>query len=108
MPVFLILGCELAFFSLLLGAYMHSLGLGFVILGGSGLVIYPFFQRLYNLYPFLWMITFLGSLTALLWVSYIDFFLGTNFVAVMLSIVVGFVVYMGNYFFIKKYYSIML
>lgn len=108
MPVFLLLGCETVMFSLLLGAYMDSLSLGLVILGGSALFIYPLFQRFYTLYPYLWMVTFLGSLTTLLWVSYIDFFLGTTFIAVFSSILMGVVIYGANYYFVKKHYAVML
>lgn len=108
MPVFLILSCEMGVFSLLLGAYMHSLGLGLVILGASSLVIYPFFQRLYSPHPFLWIISFLGSLTTLFWASYIDYFLETNFIAIFLSLTIGAVLYVLNYLFVKKYYSIVL
>lgn len=108
MSVFLLLGCEMVTFSLLLGAYMESLGLGFVILGGCALVIYPLFQRFYSLYPYLWMVTFLGSLTTLLWTSFIDFYLGTTFIAMFLCIIMGIVVYSINYFFVKKNYGVML
>jgi hypothetical protein len=108
MSVFLLFGCEIAMFSLLLGSYLGSLGLGLIILGGSGLIIYPLFQRLYTLHPFLWVITFLGGLTTLLWASYIDFFFDTNFVAVFLSVFIGIVLYSANYFFAKKHYSDML
>lgn len=108
MSVFLLLGCELGFFSLLLGAYMNSLGLGFVILGICALVMYPLFQHFNSLYPFVWIITLLGSLTTLLWGAYLDFFFDTTFIAIFLSIVTGVVVYNANYFFIKKYYNVML
>lgn len=108
MSVFLLLGCEMVVFSLLLGAYMGSLGLGFVILGGSVVIVYPLFQHFYSLYPFLWMVTFLGSLTTLLWGSSLDFFLGTTFIAVFSSIIVGILIYGANYFFVKKHYGVMV
>ena len=108
MSVFLLLGCEMVTFSLLLGAYMGSLGLGFVILGGSALIVYPLFQHFYSLYPYLWMVTFLGSLTTLLWLSYIDFFFGTAFIAVFFTIIVGVAIYGTNYYFVKKNYGVML
>lgn len=107
MSVFLFLGCELGFFSLLLGAYMDSLGLGFVIIGICALMMYPLFQHFNSLYPFIWMITLLGSLTTLLWATYIDFFFDTTFIAIFLSIFMGVFLYYTNYFFIKKYYNIM-
>lgn len=108
MSVFLLLGCEGVVFSLLLGAYMNSLGLGLVLLGGSVVIVYPLFQYFYSLYPFLWMVTFLGSLTTLLWASYLDFFFGTTFIAVFSSIFTGVVIYGVNYFFVKKHYGVML
>lgn len=108
MTVFLFLGCEVVAFSLLLGAYMGSLGLGFVILGISCLIIYGLFQWLYNLHPFLWVITLLGSLTTLLWASYIDYFFGTTFIAIFLSIGAGSILYILNYFFVKNYHLDML
>lgn len=101
MSVFLLLGCEMVAFSLLLGAYMNSLGLGFVILGGGIVIVYPLFQHFYSLYPYLWVVTFLGSLTTLLWMSYVDIFFGTAFIAVFSSLIVGVVLYCINYFFIK-------
>jgi len=108
MSVFLLLGCELGFFSLLLGAYMDSLGLGFVILGICALIMYPLFQHFNSLYPFVWMITLLGSFTTLLWATCLDFFFDTTFIAVFLSIFTGLVLYYANYFFIKKYYNVIL
>lgn len=108
MTVFVVFGCEVMVFSLLLGAYMNSLGLGLAILGGSSLVIYCLFQWLYNLKPFLWVITALGTLTTFFWVSYIDFFFETNFISIFLSIFMGFVIYYTNYLFTKKYLSEML
>ena len=108
MSVFLLLGCEMITFSLLLGAYMGSLILGFVILGGSALIVYPLFHHFYSLYPYIWMVTFLGSLTTLVWLSYIDFYLGTSFIAIFLCIVMSIVIYGTNYFFVKKHYGEML
>lgn len=104
MPVFLLLGSEVVAFSLLLGAYMGSIGLGFVILGGSGLIIYPFYQRFYTPQPFLWMITILGGLATLTWASYLDYFFDTNFIAILLSTIVAAILYISNYLFVKKYY----
>ena len=108
MPVYLLFGSEIVLFSLLLGAYMGSLGFGLVIVGGSALSIYPLFQRFYTLHPFLWVITFLGGLCVLLWGSYIDFFFDTNFVAIFLSVFIGVVIYGVNYFFAKKSYADMV
>lgn len=102
MSIFLLLGCELGFFSLLLGAYLDSLGLGFVILGICAVVMYPLFQHFNSLYPFIWLIILLGSLTTLLWATYLDYFFDTTFIAVSLSLIAGVVIYNANYFFLKN------
>ena len=104
MPIFIILGCEVAVLSFLIGAYFHSVGLGAVLLGGSGLILYAFFQNLYSLTPFLWGISLLGGLTALLWGSYLDWWLGTNFIALFLAFLCGAIGYAFNYVFLKKYH----
>jgi hypothetical protein len=103
MPVFLLLGSEVVALSLLIGAYMGSIGLGFAIMGGSGLMIYPFYQRFYTLQPFLWVIACLGSLATLLWASYLDYFFDTHFIAYILTLIVGATLYVSNYLFVKTW-----
>jgi ABC-type multidrug transport system permease subunit len=108
MSIFLTLGSELGFFSLLLGAYMDSLGFGIVILGLCALIIYPLFQHFNSLYPTLWILTLLGSFTTFLWALSIDYFFDTTFIAIFLGIMSGIIIYIVNYFFIKKYYDVLL
>jgi len=103
MPIYLILGCEIAFFSFLIGTYMHSFTFGLAILGVSSIIIYALFQSLYNLRPFVWGATLLAGLTTLLWASYIDRWLGTNFIAILFSILSGSLCYVLNDRFLKKY-----
>lgn len=108
MSIFLTLGCELGFFSLLLGAYIDSLGFGLVILGMCALTIYPLFQHFNSLQPALWILTLLGSFTTFLWTLSIDYFFDTTFISIFLSLGMGVFLYSVNYLFIKKYYDVML
>ena len=103
MPIYLIFTCEIVVFSLLIGAFMDSLVLGVIILGGSILIIYTLFQRLYTALPFIWGATFLASLTALLWASYIDQWLGTTFIAIFCGLLSGALCYVLNDYFFKTY-----
>lgn len=103
MPVFLIFGCEIAFFSFLIGAFMHSIGLAVSVLGGSSLAMYMLFQRYYTFWPMVWGSTLLGGLSALLWGSYLDAWLGTNFIAIFLSLLSGVLCFFLNDLFFRKY-----
>jgi hypothetical protein len=103
MPIYLIFSCEIIVFSLLLGAFMDSLALGLAILGGSGLIMNVLFQRLYNALPLVWGATVLGSITTLLWASYLDAWLGTTFIAILFGLLSGFVCYTLNDYFFKTY-----
>lgn len=104
MPVYLIVGCETAVFSFLISSYMHSFVLGLVILGGSSLIMYALFQHFYSPLPFIWGVTLLGSLTTLLWTSYLDIWLGTSFIAIFLSLFSGVLFYFLKSRFFKKYH----
>lgn len=104
MPIFLILGCEVAFFSFLIGAYMDSVGFGLCILGIAALFMYFLFQKLYTFLPLVWGSTFLGTITTLCWSSYIDLWLGTNFVAIFFALSMGSFLFFLNNHFLKKYY----
>ncbi len=103
MPVYLIFACEIIVFSLLIGAFMNSLVLGVTILGGSSIIMYALFQRLYNALPLVWGATFLASITSLLWASYIDAWLGTTFLAILFGLLSGFICYTLNDYFFKTY-----
>ncbi len=103
MPVYGIFTCEMVVFSLLIGAFMDSLVLGVIILGSTGILIYTLFHRLYNPLPLVWSATVLGSLTVLLWASYIDAWLGTTFIAILSSFLTGVFCYLLNDRFFKKY-----
>ncbi|MBS0271413.1 MAG: hypothetical protein JSR85_02050 [Proteobacteria bacterium] len=104
MPVYLIFSCEVIVFSFLIGAFRGSSTLGFTILGSSSLIIYFLFQRLYTPLPLVWGVTILSGIATLLWVSYIDTWLGTNFIAIILSFIVGGLCYIVNDRFFKKYH----
>jgi hypothetical protein len=103
MPVFLILGCELAVLSFLIGAYLDSVGFGLCILGAVGLPLYFLFQEIYTFLPLVWGITLLGTITTLCWSSYIDLWLGTNFMAIFLALSMGSFLFVLNNHFLKKY-----
>lgn len=103
MPIYLIFSCEIIVFSFLIGAFMGSSVLGVGIVGCSGLIMYLLFQRFYNPPPFIWGATLLGGMTTLLWASFIDTWLGTNFIAILLSLIVGSLCYILNDFFFNKY-----
>lgn len=103
MPIYLIFSCEIVVFSLLIGAFMDSLIFGLSILGGSGLIMFTLFQRFYNALPLVWGATLLGSLATLLWTSYIDGWLGTTFIALLFSLLFGFICYVLNDHFFKTY-----
>ncbi len=103
MPIYLIFACEIIVFSFLIGGFMNSTILAMVILCGSGLIMYAFFQWVYTSTPLVWGATLLGAITALLWASYIDAWLGTTCVALLLSLVSGTVCYLLNGCFFKRY-----
>jgi len=103
MPIYLIFSCEIVVFSLLIGAFMDSLIFGLSILGGSGLIMFTLYERWYKALPLVWGATLLGSLTTLLWTSYIDDWLGTTFIALIFSLLFGFVCYVLNDYFFKTY-----
>jgi hypothetical protein len=105
MPIFLIMACEMATFSFLIGAFMKSLILGLVVFAASGFSVYFLFQEFYNPRILVWGVTILASITALLWSTYIDAFLGTLFMTIVLSLVSGFVCYIINAQLIKQYYE---
>ncbi len=102
-PVYSIFACEIGVFSFLIGAFMNSLILGFMIFSGSGLVMYTLFQRFYTFLPLVWGATLLGWMTTFLWTSYIDRGLGTNFMAILLSLSSGFFCYVLNERFFKRF-----
>jgi formate-dependent nitrite reductase membrane component NrfD len=66
MAIFLIFGCETIVFSFLIGAFMGSFGLGMVILGGAGLIMYALFQRIYTLRPLIWGTALLAGFATIL------------------------------------------
>lgn len=103
MPIYLIFSCEVVVFSFLIGAFMGSSTLGVTVLGVSSLIIYLFFQRLYTSLPLIWGGTILGGIATLLWTSYIDTWLGTNFIAILLSFIFGGFCYIANDHFFRKY-----
>lgn len=102
MAIFLILGCEIIVFSFLIGAFMGSFGLGLVVLGGTGLIMYALFQRIYTLRPLIWGTALLASFATLLWASYIDFWLGTTFMAIFLGFLNGALFYFLNVWILEK------
>ena len=104
MPIYLIFSCEIIFFSFFIGGFANSIILGFTILGSSGLTMYALGQMLYNPQPYVWGGTILGGLATFLWASYIDTWLGTSYIAVLLSFLMGRICYSLNNFFFKKYY----
>ncbi|MBY0500490.1 MAG: hypothetical protein K2P93_00620 [Alphaproteobacteria bacterium] len=106
MPVFLILGCEVAVFSFLIGAYMDSVGFGLCILGAAGLLMYFLYQKIYTFLPLVWEITLLGTMATLFWCSSIDRWLGTNFIAIFLALSMGSLLFFLNNHFLKKYTSL--
>lgn len=103
MPVFLIIGCETIVFSFLIAAFMQSLGMGLVILGAAALIMYILFQQSYNAFALIWVPTFLASITVLMWSSYIDTWLDTNFIAIFLSFFGGVLAYFFNKSLTKEY-----
>ncbi|MBY0292371.1 MAG: hypothetical protein K2W92_03695 [Alphaproteobacteria bacterium] len=104
MPVYLIFSCEIIFFSFLIGGFADSIILGFTILGSGGLIMYALGERLYSAHPYIWGGTILGGLATFLWASYIDIWLETSFVAVLLSLLMGSICYFLNNLFFEKYY----
>lgn len=104
MPIFLILSCEIGFFSFLIGAYFHSVGIGFITLGGSGLILYGLFQQFFSLQPLVWSVTFLGGFAILLWTTYIDQWFGTSFIALLFSLLTGTLLYFMNNLFLRKHH----
>ena len=103
MPVYSIFACEIITFSFLIGAFMGSSTFGLVILGGSSLIMYILFQRLYNALPLVWGATLLGGTAILLWASYIDAWFETTFIAVFFGLLSGVICYLANDRFFKKY-----
>ncbi len=101
--VSLIFSCEIFAFSFLIGAFTGSSIFGLVVLGGSSLIMYAFFQRLYTALPLVWGATLLGGITTLLWASYIDAWFETTFIAVFLGLLSGVICYFANDRFFKKY-----
>jgi len=102
MAIFLIFGCEFIVFSFLIGAFMGSFGLGLVILGGTSLIMYALFQRMYTPRPLIWGVTLLASFATLLWTSYIDFWFGTTFMAILLGLLSGTLFYILNVRILEK------
>lgn len=106
MAIFLIFGCETIVFSFLIGAFMGSFGLGMVILGGAGLIMYALFQRIYTLRPLIWGTALLAGFATILWASYIDFWLGTTFMAILLGFLNGALFYFLNVRILEKTSSV--
>lgn len=106
MAILLILGCETIVFSLLMGAFMGSFGLGVVILGGASLIMYALFQRIYTPRPLIWGTALLAGFSTLLWASYIDFWLGTTFMAVLLGFLSSALFYFLNVWILEKISSV--
>ncbi len=105
MPVFLILACEIAVFSFLIGAFLGSVLLGLIILFLYGIAMYFLFQEFYTPLPFVWGATLLASIATLLWASYIDIWLGTAFMTVLLTPLSGTLCYLLNNSFLRRYYG---
>ena len=106
MAVLLILGCETIVFSFLIGAFMGSFGLGLVVLGGTSLIMYALFQRIYTPRPLIWGVTLLAGFATLFWASYIDFWLGTTFIAILLGFLSGTLFYFLNLRILEKISSV--
>lgn len=102
MPLIFLFSCEIGFFSFLLGAYFHSLGLGFIFLGTTGILLYALFQYFFSLKPFIWANVILGGLAVLFWMSCLDQLLNTSFIGIFAGLVAGGGLYFVNEHFLER------
>jgi len=105
MPIFLIIACEVASFSFLIGSFLRSITVGVAVSVLSGIFIYSLFQQFYNPRILVCGVTILASFATLLWSTYIDAWLGTIFMTLILTFIIGLVCYVLNDELIKKYYG---
>ena len=103
MRIYLILGCVVASFSFLIGAYVGSWGLGTIVFFAIISFMYGVYKYLFDTLVFSWTVAILGGFTTLLWMTYIDQLLGTTFIAVFFSIVVGAACFFLTSAFFKKH-----
>ncbi len=88
--------CEVISSSFLFGAFFSSFGISLAVLGLSGLLLHYLFSQYANTKIIAGFVTLLWLITTFLWGSWLDEVAATNYITIILSILVTCISFWAN------------